>query len=96
MKVHYLKPWLIFFVVLTLGGAVVGGIAGLAIGIVIAVAGGGSDPQTMRIAGKIAGYIASVPVSFLVYKWSVKKFILKQVMTDPIEEENSSKSSDPA
>ena len=93
MKIRYFKPWLIYFVVLTICGGVVGGIAGLAIGIIIAAAGGGSDPQTMRLCGKIAGYVASIPVSFFVYKWSINKFVLKQMVTDPAKEKNSSNQS---
>ena len=96
MKVKYFKPWILFFIVASLGGAIAGGIAGVAVGIIMGISGFGGDHQMLRLGGQIAGYLAAIPVSFFVYKWSVNRFVLKQVVPVPVEQENTSnQESDP-
>ncbi len=68
------KAWLLFFLAATFIGFGVG----LAVG---AVAGGimgtaGVDVQTIEIVGQLGGFLLSIPISYLSFRWSVRKYLL--------------------
>jgi len=88
MKVKYFKPWILFFIVGSVGGGIAGFIVGLFSGIIMTIAGVESQPMHALVGG-VAGYIISIPISFLVYKWSVKKFVLSQLEPVPGEEKEN-------
>jgi hypothetical protein len=72
------KAWLIFVIV----GNVLGFLAGAAAGFVVALmmgAAGHRDPDEIRIACGIAGFIAGLPVSFLVFQRVINRFIVPNV-----------------
>lgn len=82
-EIKYLKAWILFFLVATVGGfvagAVIGGIAGFIVGLANA-----SHPENVANyipLFQILGFMAALPVSFLTFKWSVEKFILPQTET---------------
>ena len=80
----YLKAWIVFFLIATtagsLAGALAGGIAALFIGIL------NPGDTTVLASNKFLfqalGLLVTLPISFFVYKWSVKKFILPQLGTE--------------
>ena len=67
------KNWLIFFLVATFGGAVAGMFAGGIIGAILGAM--GSPMQSIQIASGIAGFVAGLPVSYLAYRWRVKRML---------------------
>ena len=70
----YLKAWVIFFLVATVGGAIAGGIGGFIIGVMLA--GAGTDGESIETAGAVVGFILALPVSYVVYRWTVSAFIV--------------------
>ncbi|WP_428386255.1 hypothetical protein [Mucisphaera sp.] len=78
-KVPTLKAWFIFFIVATLLGALCGALAGGIAGAAVVVLGLQIDPGT---AGAIAGYVVAIPVSFIVYSWTINKYIVPRVIDD--------------
>ena len=76
-KPNIFKAWIFFFLIATLGGAFVGGFGGGIAGLIIALQGGNIQKYTILI--KAIAFILALPISFLSYKWTVEKFILKVV-----------------
>ena len=66
------KNWLIFVLVVTFGGAVAGMFAGGITGAILSVMG---SPQLIQIAAGIAGFVAGLPVSYLAFRWRVKRLL---------------------
>ena len=76
-KPNIFKAWIIFFLVATLGGALVGGLGGGIAGLIIGLRGG--NIETYKFLVQVISFILALPISFLSYKWTVEKFILKVV-----------------
>jgi hypothetical protein len=81
------KAWLVFLLTSFFGGMIAGGIAGfciaLAIGFAFGVSGKEAPPiETMKDIGRIAGYIAAMPVSYICYAWTVQKFMAKKATVE--------------
>ena len=76
--VRYTKAWLIFYVLSlvcgSLAGALVGGVAGFILGA------SGVDLGKIRIIGAGLGFLVGLPISYAFYRWSVRRFILPQVL----------------
>ena len=77
--VPYLKAWFVFFLSASVIGFIGGAIIGFFIGFGSAVA--GLDVGFIRIASGIGGFIVSMPVSYLCYRFTVKKFIVDKLRT---------------
>lgn len=73
----YFKAWLIFFLVATVGGGIVGLIIG---GFVAAFFGAGGMPleQMTRIL-QIVGYVLVMPISYVTFRAVVGKFLLPKL-----------------
>jgi hypothetical protein len=76
-NLNYFKPWVMFFVVATVGGAVAGFIGGAVLGFMMGAA--GASIGSIQIGGGILGFLLSLPISFLAYRWSVQQFVLVQL-----------------
>ncbi len=75
----FFKAWILFFVVATIGGFIVGAIVGAIAGFVLAVVSGGTlNVADYQIYFQALGWLASLPVSYFVFKWSVSTFMLPQ------------------
>lgn len=74
----YLKSWLLFFVVASIGGAVAGGLFGLMAGGVMGAA-GVSLPR-ITLVSRIVGFCISVPISFFTFRWSVRTYIIDPML----------------
>lgn len=82
----YFKAWLIFFLVATVGG----GIVGLIIGSFVAAflgAGGMSLEQMTRIL-QIVGYVIVMPISYITFRAVVGKFLFPKLWDNGETEEN--------
>jgi hypothetical protein len=73
----YFKAWLIFFLVVTVGGGIVGLIIG---SFVAAFLGAGGMPleQMTRIL-QIVGYVIVMPISYLTFRAVVGKFLFPKL-----------------
>ncbi|MEZ5977558.1 MAG: hypothetical protein R3F34_05000 [Planctomycetota bacterium] len=69
----YFRAWLSFFVVANVAGALVGGIidAGFS-GVYL---GANEPPSWLGVVVASAAFLASIPISFLAYRWSVRAFL---------------------
>jgi len=76
-EIDYFIAWLLFFICATTGGFGAGFIAGAAIGIICGAM--HMDIGTIRITGAVAGFIVSLPISFLMFRLVVAKFIVEKV-----------------
>ena len=78
---RYFKAWILFFLIATVGGAILGGVAGGVLGVVLGFA--RVDLGTIKIVGGVAGFIISVPVSFFTFRWAVSEYVIKELTRMP-------------
>ena len=71
---QYLKAWIIFFLVATVGAAIVEGIIGAVLGAIMGASGIPVSTITMVTAG--TGFLLGLPISFLTFRWSIQRYIL--------------------
>jgi|SRR3954469_8719250 hypothetical protein len=76
-EADYLIAWVVFFLCATVGSAIVGFIGGGLIGGVLGMA--GAKTQMIRTAGAVVGFVLSMPVSYLAFRFVVAKFIVEKV-----------------
>ena len=69
-----LKAWIVFFLVATVGGMILGGVLGGVIGAVLGAS--GVPIKQLQIISFFAGLIVGIPLSFFTYWWTIKAFIL--------------------
>lgn len=77
----YLKAWIMFFLIATVGGAVAGGIVGLFLGMILGVAGVGLG--AVKLACGAAGFLAGIPISYFTFRWVVEEFVIKAIIPAP-------------
>jgi hypothetical protein len=68
--------WLVFFLMATIGGGLIGLVVGAMLGFVLAS--WGAPLETIRLAGGISGFVLGVPVSYACYRISLGLFILRR------------------
>jgi hypothetical protein len=91
----YFKAWLLFFVIASAGGALVGGMAGLFLGVALALANVG--PGTIKLSAAVLGFVLGMPISYFAFKWVVSQFIVKgDVVAPPVIEGGPPQSAAPA
>jgi hypothetical protein len=73
-EIPYLRSWLLFFLVATVGGGIVGMILGAIIGAVLGAIG---VPQIrIGMVTGVIGFLIGIPISFFTFKWSVSQVIV--------------------
>jgi len=75
-EVDYVIAWLIYFVTVTAGGFIAGALAGGVIGIALGFM--GVATRWITVAGAIAGFIVGVPISYVLFRLIVGKFIVRK------------------
>ena len=78
--IKYFKPWVVFALIALFGGMLVGAIAGAVIGVILGAA--GVSLKTIPIITGGVGFLLGLPVSFLSYRWSVKKYIVEPLLAE--------------
>ena len=73
----YLIAWFLFFIGATLGGAIAGFIVGAVLGGILGAS--GVEPRYIGIAGAVAGFLVSMPVSYAVFRLVVSQFIVRKL-----------------
>jgi hypothetical protein len=76
----YFKAWLLFFVIATVGGGLVGIIVGAFVGAFLG-AGGMPLPQMTRIL-QIVGFIIALPISYFTFRAVVGKYLFPKIEED--------------
>jgi integral membrane sensor domain MASE1 len=76
----YFKGWLIFFLVATVGGAVLGIIIGSFVAAFMG-AGGASLAQITRV-NQLIGFVIAIPISFVTFRAVVGKYLLPKLWDD--------------
>jgi putative flippase GtrA len=76
----YFKAWLLFFVIATVGGGILGMIMG---GFVAAFLGAGGMPlpQMTRIL-QIIGFVIAIPISYVTFRGVVGKYLFPTIDDD--------------
>lgn len=69
----YLKTWALYALCTALGGFVAGAIAGGVVGAVLGAS--GSSRGSITIASGLAGFIASLPVSYFFFRFFVSRML---------------------
>ena len=77
----YFKAWILFFLIATVGGMILGGIAGLFIGAAMAVA--HVEVGMIKIVCGIVGFLLSLPLSYFTFRWVVSEFVVKELTKTP-------------
>ena len=77
-ETDYFVAWLLYFVCALVGGAIAGGIAGGIIGAVLGLM--RTEPQLIRVAGRIVGFLSAIPISYLCFRLIVAQFVVKKVV----------------
>jgi ABC-type uncharacterized transport system permease subunit len=78
---NYFKPWIIFFLIATAGGALLGGVLGFFLGMIMGFA--QVELGTIKIVSGIAGLLLSLPLSYFTFRWVVSEFIVKKLTQTP-------------
>ena len=73
-----LKAWVVFFVLATVSGLVAGAVAGGAAGVIVVMVTGSKD--SIPLYAGIAGFAASLPFSYLSFRFAVQKFLAGYVV----------------
>lgn len=77
----YFKAWIIFFLIVTVGGFILGGGLGFILGAAMGIA-GMSMGQIQLICG-VAGFLIGIPLSYFTFRWVVAEFIVKDLTATP-------------
>jgi hypothetical protein len=76
-ETDYLKTWAIFFVLAFVGGTVAGALIG---GVAGGIMGGmGASRKTISLLAGILGFLVSMPISYLCFRFAVTKFLLPKI-----------------
>jgi hypothetical protein len=71
----YLKTWAIYAFCTALGGLVAGAVAGGVVGGILGAS--GWPARSVAIPSSLAGFIASLPVSYFFFRFFVSRFIVR-------------------
>jgi hypothetical protein len=76
-QIPYFKAWIIFYLATLLLSFLCGMAIGAALGAGLAIV--GAPVQTIQIVGGIAGFVLSLVISFVMFRWVVDKYIVPSV-----------------
>ena len=77
---QYFKAWLLFFLIATIGGGIIGIIMG---GFAAAFLGAGGMPlQQMTRILQIIGFVIAIPISYITFRAVVGKYLFPKIEED--------------
>jgi hypothetical protein len=76
--IPYVKSWLIFFLVATIGGGLLGVVIGAVLGGFLGAA--GVSISSIRLICGVVGFVVALPVSFFTFQWSVRTYIVNPLL----------------
>jgi hypothetical protein len=77
---QYFKAWLLFFLIATVGGGIVGIIIGSFVAAFLG-AGGMPLPQMTRVL-QIVGFVIAIPISYVTFRGVVGKYLWPRLEED--------------
>ncbi len=77
----YFKAWIIFFLIATVGGGLVGAMIGFFLGATLGLAQVGLG--TIKLICGAVGFLFAIPVSYFTFRWAVGEFIVKDLKQAP-------------
>ena len=78
----YFKAWIAFFLIATVGGSLLGGVAGMIIGLVLKYA-AHAEPTTIKWAVRIVGFAIMIPLSYVAFRYVVEEIIIEDLTKAP-------------
>jgi len=76
-EIDYLKAWAVFWILSTIGGGIVGLVAGALVGFILG--GLGAHTHTIRIVCGGLGFLLGIPISYLLFQFSIRIFLLPKL-----------------
>jgi hypothetical protein len=76
----YFKAWLLFFLIATIGGGVVGLVLGGFLAAFLGAA--GATMEQMTLGGRILGFVIALPISYVTFRAVVGKFLVPKLWDD--------------
>ena len=83
----FLKAWALFYICATIGGGLAGAVAGGLLGGILGAV--GTSQTTIRFAAAVAGFIAALPISYLVFRFFVSRFLVQRLTASQITNDSS-------
>lgn len=80
----YFKSWLLFFVVGTVGGGLIGLILGSFVAAFLGAA--GATVQQITNANRVLGFVIALPISYITFRAVVGKFLFPKLWEDDDDE----------
>jgi hypothetical protein len=75
-EIKFLKAYLIYTIVGVLVGAIAGALQGAILGTILGILG---YTENIPIITGITGFLFGIVISFFVFRWSIRQFILTQL-----------------
>jgi len=72
--IPYLKSWLLFFLIATVGGGLLGAVLGAILGAFLGAA--GISLLDIKLICGATGFVIGLPISFFTFQWSVRTYIV--------------------
>ena len=79
-EIDYVQAWLLFFLVTTLGGSIVGLLLGSFLAAFLGA--GGMPLAEMTRLLQIAGFVIAIPISYITFRVVIGKFLLPKLEED--------------
>lgn len=76
----YFKAWLMFFLIATVGGAILGMIIGSFVAAFMGA--GGSSLAQMTRTNQIIGFVIALPISYVTFRAVVGKYLFPKIEDD--------------
>jgi hypothetical protein len=76
-ETDYLKAWAVFWILSTVGGALVGFVAGAMLGFVLG--GLGVHLHTIKILCGGLGFLLGIPLSYFLFQFSIRMFLVPKL-----------------
>ena len=67
------RAWLIFFLIVTFGGGLLGAVIGGIIGAILGSA--GVSANVIMLTTAVLGFFISIPISYFTFRWSVVRYV---------------------
>jgi uncharacterized membrane protein len=76
-EIDYLKAWAVFWVLATIGGAIVGFVAGAMLGFVLG--GLGVHTRTIAVLCGDLSFVLCIPLSYVLFQFSIRMFLIPKL-----------------
>jgi uncharacterized membrane protein len=78
--IPYIKSWLLFCLIATVGGGLLGAIIGAVLGAFLGAA--GVSLASVGLICGVVGFVVGLPISFFTFQWSVRTYIVNPLLRE--------------